>query len=86
MNIPKSPKDGDFVAHCAHVAGSTVAWYWCGDAVFHQGETSSSVSWACICTDCDDSSRGDLLRVNLSGVAVYQNRPLPTLVMPRARA
>lgn len=79
-----SPKDGDFVAHCPHVSGSPVTWYWCEDTSFHKGTATGKVQWLCVCQRCESAANSDMGKVPLSGVAVYKTEPVPTLIRPPA--
>lgn len=82
----KKPLDGQFVAHCPHIKEKQVSWFWCEDTKFEMGEAAGKVDWLCVCVDCEKLTGGDVAKAVLSGVAVYQSLPVPTLVAPPAQA
>lgn len=79
---PEGPKDGDFVAHCAHITESKALWYWCEDTNFKLGDVSGRVDWLCICEACEQAVGADASKAILTGLGVFQSQPRPTLLRP----
>ena len=59
--IPASLRDGDVIAHCAHVENSPSSLYWCENSRYESpdGTRRGRVHWFYCCKQCEQTLLAD---------------------------
>jgi hypothetical protein len=82
-DAPPSPRDGDFVIHCAHISERQPSWFWLENTTFKRGESTGVINWMALCVECELLVKENPQAQVLSGLGVFQSEPVPTLVAPK---